>query len=79
MKLLKQIKTDFGQNVKYYELGASKSTLKIYSFTGQEMCNNRVLKVTNFRGNITEERYHSFIGREFRTDLEVVKYYTRNL
>ena len=77
MKLIKEIKTDFGQNVKYYELGASKSTLKIHSYTGQEMCNNRVLKVTNFRGNITEERFHSFIGREFKTDLEVARYYSK--
>ena len=77
MKLIKEIKRDFGLNVKYFELGASKSTLEIYSFTAGEMCNNRVLKVTNFRGNITEERYHSFIGREFKTDLEVAKYYSR--
>tara|TARA_R100000541_G_scaffold47687_1_gene54715 strand:+ start:585 stop:827 length:243 start_codon:yes stop_codon:yes gene_type:complete len=77
MKLIKEIKTDFGKNVKYYDLGSNKTTRTIYSFIGSEFCNTRVLKITNYKGSITEERFHSFIGGEFTTDIECLRYMTK--
>ena len=78
MKLIKEIKTDFGKNVKYYELGAAKTTLNFHSLIAGEVCNNRVYKVTNYRGSITEERFHCFIGSEYKTDLECARYRHRH-
>jgi hypothetical protein len=75
LELIKEIKSDFGRNVKYYKLSAIKDDKKCPD------CNAKVLKVAtmpnifdNTKLDVTEERFYSFIGNEYTTELERNRY-----
>ena len=80
MKIFKEIKTDFGKNVKYYRLPATKGALSYKHWFSRNMCNACTLKVvtwTNSDGRITsveESKYYAYIGSEDLTCLEVERY-----
>jgi hypothetical protein len=72
LELIKEIKTDFGRNVKYYKLA---------SINNDNDFNAKILKVStmphyidNEKLAITEERFYGFIGNEYTTHLEKNQY-----
>jgi len=75
MKLIKEIKTDFGKSVKYYEIPMTNGAAKYgYDFQSGKHVNACILKITDYRGNITEEKFYASIYGEYDTNLEVHRY-----
>lgn len=80
MEVFKEIKTDFGRNVKYYRLKPTKGALEYTHWFSRQKCNACILKVathTDSTGKVTsveESKYYAYIGHKDLTCLEVERY-----